>query len=153
MNTRPRRQWVRWLRARGLPLCHVAAVLRCDVETIDDDVRIAGRYSRARPTCPFGKNARSPHRHDPQARAIFGATAFKVRTLAGLGYAAGRVAELLALEPRLVSDFISRSLRLRGGDGLLEQPRDRVEARAAARNINRARRRREIGRASCRERV
>lgn len=126
-----RRRWVRWFRASGIPLPHVAAVLGCDVATVKDDARVAGRYRVANPACPFGRSD-PPHRNNTRARTIRGATASRIRILAGLGYSGGRVAGLLGLELGDVVDFLSRSRRLRGGKGLLEKPREPKEAAAGA---------------------
>ena len=138
MDKQTRRAWGRWLRACGLPLPHVAAVLGCEIGIIEADARIdSTRIVNVPTSAPLPYS--SPHRGSPSARAIIGKTAAKIRVLTGLGYDGRRVAEMLALDAAKVADFLARSRRLRGGDGLLDVPRDRADARA----VSNARRRRQ----------
>jgi hypothetical protein len=127
-----RRVWVRWLRSRGLSDPHVAAVLRCDLETIESDARFDRDHPQNAPTSPPLKCAG----RDPYRRPILGHTGRHVRTLHALAYPAARVAELLALDPERVRDFIKRITPLRAGrqdPNRLTRPRTAAEDRAAKR--------------------
>jgi hypothetical protein len=149
MHSGQRRIWGQWLRSRGLPVAHIAAVLGEDVETIERDATInLGRRPAAR-TSPV-KRANG----DPYRRPILGATGRHVRTLHALFYDPDRIGELLALDPATVRDFLERWIPLRAerqDQDRFVQPRSRAEDLAAERKrqvTDDRRRRREEERAA-----
>src|ERR1017187_3281817 len=104
MTPRCRRAWGYYLRARGLPLPHVAALLGCDLATVENDVRVfRPRIATGPPRPPL--HGSSPHRDKPAGRPSLGGTAAKARALWDLGYRPPRIAALLMLKPGLVGDF------------------------------------------------
>jgi hypothetical protein len=140
MHHQDRRKWGRWLRVQGVPNAHIAALLGCDLETIERDARISRGPVPAESTSPPCAMPTSP-----QSRSILGQTGRHVRTLHELGYGRARIAVLLALDVKAVRSFLERlrvSRRGRKDPDRLVRPRSRPEACALARSAKRARLRR-----------
>ncbi len=143
-----RREWIRWLWARGLPLAHIAFVLELELDQVNAD--LAANYHRPDGVAwPFTE----PAADDARRRKVRNWTAIKIRRLAELQHAPADIADLLCLEAEAVASFLRRCRRLRVRrrdrlkDGDCIRARTHAEQRAAERARDRAqhrRRRREL---------
>jgi hypothetical protein len=119
------RTWSRWLHlACGVPVEHVATLLALASDDVASFIKSATRKIPAAPPYKL------------PGSAIVGPRGRYVRALRDLGYTVDRTAELLALEPATVHEFLSRLKSIRGTE--LVRPRDRVDQQRLRANHVRA---------------
>jgi hypothetical protein len=135
MYTRHRRRWGRWLRACGLSSPLISALLETDLATLKADSRITCNQPPPAVTPPLKGRLTHARLDTVRRRAIRAHTGRMVRVLRDQGFSAGRIGEILALDPKAVSDFLQR---VTGRDGeALSRPRTGPEQHRLDQNARR----------------